>query len=228
MKSIFIVIVLTGTIFGQSADFRFDTVVCFACDGYAKSVIRSSSFWLSESPAMDPMSSNRILIQSGFSSTIKKRWSNYWTYPNFDFVVKMTNNLALTGKVFGFSAAKESPQVLGAGIQYFYGGKDTLDWVTSIQRVDLKGLNHFRLTSLTFDIRKWIAWNSVQFRIGAGSNFFKEQSYEGYSEPSSMDGQINFVGVDALISYSFLKYGLGARIHPNRTLVTFFIQKELF
>ena len=225
MNLIFIILAFSGTIFSQSADFRFDPIDCQECDGDAKSVIRSSSFWLSESPAMDPASNNRIIIQSGTLSSIKKIIGEY---PNFDFGIKVTRNLAITGKLFGFSTAKESPQILGAGIQYYYGGRDTLNWVSSIQRVDLKGLSHFRLTSLTFDIRKWIEWNSIQFRIGVGSNIFKERSYKGYSEPSNMKGQINFVGADALKSYSFLKYGIGTRIHPGRTLVTFFIQKELF
>ena len=225
MNLIFIILALSGTIFPQSADFGFGPIDCQECDGDAKSVIRSSSFWLSESPAMDPASNNRIIIQSGTLSSIKKIIGEY---PNFDFGIKVTRNLAITGKLFGFSTAKESPQILGAGIQYYYGGRDTLNWVSSIQRVDLKGLSHFRLTSLTFDIRKWIEWNSIQFRIGVGSNIFKERSYKGYSEPSSMKGQINFVGADALMSYSFLKYGIGTRIHPGRTLVTFFIQKELF
>ena len=222
---IFIILALSGTIFSQTEDFKFDFIDCQECDGDAKSVIRSSSFWLSESPAMDPASNNRIIIQSGTLSSIKKIIGEY---PNFDFGIKVTRNLAITGKLFGFSTAKESPQILGAGIQYYYGGGDTLNWVSSIQRVDLKGLSHFRLTSLTFDIRKWIEWNSIQFRIGVGSNFFNERSYKGYSEPSSMKGQINFVGADALMSYSFFKYGIGTRIHPGRTLVTFFIQKELF
>ena len=225
MNLIFIILAFSGTIFSQSADFGFDPLDCQECDGDAKSVIRSSSFWLSESPAMDPASNNRIIIQSGTLSSIKKIIGEY---PNFDFGIKVTRNLAITGKLFGFSTAKESPQILGAGIQYYYGGGDTLNWVSSIQRVDLKGLSHFRLTSLTFDIRKWIEWNSIQFRIGVGSNIFKERSYKGYSEPSSMKGQINFVGADALKSYSFFKYGIGTRIHPGRTLVTFFIQKELF
>ena len=225
MNLIFIILALSGTIFPQSADFGFGPIDCQECDGDAKSVIRSSSFWLSESPAMDPASNNRIIIQSGTLSSIKKIIGEY---PNFDFGIKVTRNLAITGKLFGFSTAKESPQILGAGIQYYYGGGDTLNWVSSIQRVDLKGLSHFRLTSLTFDIRKWIEWNSIQFRIGVGSNIFKERSYKGYSEPSSMKGQINFVGADALKSYSFFKYGIGTRIHPGRTLVTFFIQKELF
>ena len=225
MNLIFIILAFSGTIFSQSADFGFDPIDCQKCDGDSKSVIRSSSLWLSESAAMDPTSNNRIIIQSGTLSSIKKIIGEY---PNFDFGIKVTRNLAITGKLFGFSTAKESPQILGAGIQYYYGGGDTLNWVSSIQRVDLKGLSYFRLTSLTFDIRKWIEWNSIQFRIGVGSNYFKERSYKGYSEPSSMKGQINFVGVDALMSYSFLKYGIGTRIHSGRTLVTFFIQKELF
>ena len=222
---IFIILAFSGTIFSQSADFGFDPKDCQECDGDAKSVIRSSSFWLSETPSMDPASNNRIIIQFGTLSSIKKIIGEY---PNFDFGIKVTRNLAITGKLFGFSTAKESPQILGAGFLYYYGGGDTLNWVSSIQRVDLKGLNHFRLSSLTFDIRKWIEWNSIQFRIGVGTNFFKERSYKGYSEPSSMKGQINFVGLDALISYSFFKYGIGTRMHPGRTLVTFFIQKELF
>ena len=225
MNLIFIILAFSGTIFSQSADFGFDPLDCQECDGDAKSVIRSSSFWLSESPAMDPANNNRIIIQSGTLSSIKKIIGEY---PNFDFGIKVTRNLAITGKLFGFSTAKESPQILGAGIQYYYGGRDTLNWVSSIQRVDLKGLSHFRLTSLTFDIRKWIEWKSIHFRIGIGSNFFNERSYKGYSEPSSMKGQINFVGADAIKSYSFFKYGIGTRIHPGRTLVTFFIQKELF
>ena len=173
---IFIILALSGTIFSQSADFGFDPKDCQGCDSDAKSVIRSSSFWLSESPSMDPASNNRIIIQFGTLSSIKKIIGEY---PNFDFGIKVTRNLAITGKLFGFSTAKESPQILGAGIQYFYGGGDTLDWVSSIQRVDLKGLSHFRLTSLTFDIRKWIEWNSIQFRIGVGSNYFKERSSKG-------------------------------------------------
>ena len=69
---IFIILALSGIIISQSADFRFDSIDCQQCDGDAKSVIRSSSFWLSESPAIDPASNNRIIIQSGTLSLIKK------------------------------------------------------------------------------------------------------------------------------------------------------------
>ena len=141
----------------------------------------------------------------------------------------MTRNLAVTGKIFGFSTGKESPQIIGAGFQYYFRGADTLDWSTSIQRVDLKGLNHFRLTSLTLDIRKWISWKFIHFRLGTGSNFFREVSYSGnHNAPAAMVGQINFIGVDALIRYTIFNIGAGTRIHPGRTMVTLFLQKELF
>jgi hypothetical protein len=43
-----------------------------------------------------------------------------------------------------------------------------------------------------------------------------------------MEGQINFIGVDALMRYTIVNIGAGTRIHPGWTMVTFFIQKELF
>ncbi len=209
----------------QSAEFRFDN----GFDGYVKSVVHTSAFWLSESPIMKPTTSNRVIFQPGFSSSLTRLWGKYWTYPNLDIGIKVTGNLAVTGKIFGFSTGKESPQIMGAGFQYYFGGADTLDWSTSIQRVDLKGLNHFRLASLTLDIRKWISWKFVDFRLGTGSNFFKEVSYSGnHNAPAAMEGQINFIGLDAIIRYTIFNIGTGTRIHPGSTMVTLFIQKELF
>ena len=43
-----------------------------------------------------------------------------------------------------------------------------------------------------------------------------------------MEGQINFIGVDAIIRYTIINIGAGTRIHPGSTMVTLFIQKELF
>ena len=197
---------LTCILDSQSAEFRFDN----GDDGYVRSVINTSAFWLSESPVMDPTTSNRVILQPGFSSSLTKLSGEYWTYPNLDIGIKVTRNLAVTGKIFGFTNGKESPQILGAGFQYYSGGEDTLNWSTSIQRIDLKGLNHFRLTSLTLDIRKWISWKFVDIRLGIGSNFFKEVSYFGYhNAPAAMEGQINFIGVDAIIRYTIFNIGAG-------------------
>ena len=229
MNIFFFYLILSGITFSQYADFRFDSFNCADCDEYAKTVINQSAFWLSETPSIDPMSQNRLYIQSGFSSSINKINHNYWSYPNLDLGIKTTKNLSLTGKIFGFSSEDESPQILGAGLQYAFGGKDTLDWVTAIQSINLKGLNHYRLTSITIDIRKWIKWNSIILRAGTGSIFYKETSYFAISGMNTkIDGQINFIGVDGLYCHSIYKLGIGTRFHPKKTMISFFIQKEFF
>ena len=64
-------------------------------------------------------------------------------YPNFTVGLKLSKNLLLTYNIFGFQSGDESPQILGGGIQWYFGGSDTLNWSTSIQRNDLKGLKIF-------------------------------------------------------------------------------------
>ena len=220
---------LSGITFSQYADFRFDSFNCVNCDEYANTVINQSAFWMSETPSIDPMSQNRFYIQSGYSLSISKIKGHHWGYPNLDLGIKTTKNLSLTGKIFGFASQEESPQILGAGLQYAFGGKDTLNWVTSIQRIDLKGLNHYHLTSITIDIRTWIKWNPIIFRIGTGSIFYKQKSFFTVSGmDSKIDGQINFIGVDTLYPYSIYTIGVGTRFHPRKIMISFFIQKELF
>ena len=119
------------------------------------------------------------------------------------------------------------------GYKYFNYGQKGFHGVAIFSKTEptnvIKGLNHFRLASLTLDIRKWISWKFVDFRLGAGSNFFKEVSYSGnHNAPAAMEGQINFIGVDAIIRYTIINIGAGTRIHPGSTMVTFFFLKELF
>lgn len=229
MKFIFYLLIIAEISLSQSANFSFETSGCRDCDQYANGIVQRSSLWLSESPVMDPMKSSRILIRTGLTAPIQKLDDKVWTYPDFDVGLKMTNNLAITGKIYGFSIEKDSPQVLGAGIQYFFGEKDTLDWIMSIQRIDLKGLNDFRLSSLTIDFRKWITWEPFQLRLGVGSNFFKEKSYI-YNDDISprMEGQTNYIGIDAMMHYGPIIYGIGGIFNQNISLASVFIQKDFF
>jgi len=57
---------LTCILHSQSAEFRFDN----GDDGYVRSVVNTSAFWLSESPIMHPATSNRVIFQPGFSSSL--------------------------------------------------------------------------------------------------------------------------------------------------------------
>ena len=156
MKKLIFVLIIPSVIICQNFDFNLHSDQCQDCENYARARIGFSSLWLSESPIINLMSKQRIIIQTGLASTIKKQGGEYWNYPNLDVGIKATNNLAVTIKIFGFKAGNDSPQVIGGGLHYAYGTKDSLNWVTSLQRVDLKGLNHFRLSSLTLDIKKYM------------------------------------------------------------------------
>ena len=190
--------------------FRFDKAPI-------KTIVYSSSLWLSASPSIDPISENRLMFQTGYSSIFNKKIDDYWFYPNIDIGVKISKNLCLTTKAYGFSTGKDHPQILGA------------DWSTCIQRVDLKGLEHFRLTSITFDIRKWLSFNFMRLRVGAGSNFFKEYSYtENFDSPNRIEGQINFIGLDMMIPLPIFIVGIETRMNLRRSSATIFLQKEIF
>ena len=70
------------------------------------------------------------MFQTGYSSIFNKKIDDYWFYPNIDIGVKISKNLCLTTKAYGFSTGKDYPQILGAGMQYYFGtNNDTLDWV---------------------------------------------------------------------------------------------------
>ena len=229
MEKLIFVLIIPSVIICQNFDFNLNSDQCQDCENYARARISFSSLWLSESPIINLMSKQRIIIQTGFASTMKKQGGEYWNYPNLDVGIKATNNLAMTIKIFGFKAGNDAPQVIGGGLHYAYGTKDSLNWVTSLQRVDLKGLNHFRLSSLTLDIKKYIIWKSIQFRIGLGSNFYKQKTYiNDPSIPQKLEGQINFFGIDALYNYSIFNIGIGVKMHPNKSIMTFFIQKEIY
>ena len=212
-----------GFTIAEPAMFRFDKAPI-------KTIVYSSSLWLSASPSIDPISEDRLMFQTGYSSIFNKKIDDYWFYPNIDIGVKISKNLCLTTKAYGFSTGKDHPQILGAGMQYYFGtNNDTLDWSTCFQRVDLKGLEHFRLTSITFDIRKWLSFNFMRLRVGAGSNFFKEYSFtENFDSPNRIEGQINFIGLDMMIPLPIFIVGIETRMNLRRSSATIFLQKEIF
>ena len=222
MKFLVNICLILNFLFADSGIFSFDGI-------NKEQVIYSSSFWLGNIQTIDPISNNRLYIQFGLSSIAMTGVTHYLKYPNFDVSLKVTKNLSFTCKSYGFSTKKYHPFVLGAGVQYYFSENDTLDWSTSIQRTDLIGLQHFNLTSLCLDLRKWIKFNSYKFRIGAGSNFFKMNSFSSDPNiPNSMNGQINYLGIDIIIPFSIIIFGIDTRISSNQIISTFYMQKEFF
>ena len=212
-----------GTTYSQVADFSFSP----NRPESSKVISYHTSFWLSELLMINPMAKTRLAISIGQSISIPKIKNKRWVLPNFDFGYKVTENLALTSKVYGFVTNNNQPQVLSVGGQYFFGDKDKSS-VFSLSKTSLRGLKDFRLSCLTLNMKKWGKWNNVFFNIGLGSNSFKESTYNINPQiPRKIEGRTNF------LSFSFMKqiYGVVAggslKLHPQRQYFSWFVQKNI-
>lgn len=222
MKITLIVALSIGLIYPQSEKFN-------VISGNPSEIIQSTSFWLSGSPIINPMTNNRMILQISSSSLFRIDNSDIYKYPNIDIGLKVTKNLALTYKSYGFRSGHEHPHILGGGLQYYFGSKDTLDWSSTFQRVDIKGLKYFSLTSLLVDIRKWYDWKNFKFRLGVGSNFFKQRFFSSSNiSPETMKGQVNFIGFDFSLPIWTMILGLENRISTQIMSSTIYIHKEIF
>ena len=88
----------------------------------------------------------------------------------FQFGLKPSDNLMLSGKFFGVHLDEESPQIVGGGIHYISG--ENQDWVISFQKSALNGINDFRIASTLFHLDKRLRRSFYDFFIGFGINYF--------------------------------------------------------
>jgi len=195
--------------------------------GNSREIIHASSLWLSGTPMINPMAKNRFFLEIGSSLSLLA--NNRYKYPNVDIGMKVTKNLSILNKVFGFKADNEYPQIIGAGLQYYFGSRDSLDWSATVQRINLKGLKYFSLSSLSIDLRKWYYLKSYKFRLGIGSNYFKERTYTNTDVlPAVIKGQINYLGFDFSLPLGTFNIGLENQISKSMIISTAFVQKEIF
>ena len=220
MKSILFFIFSLVIIYPQSNYFNI-------VSGNSREIIHASSLWLSGTPMINPMAKNRFFLEIGSSLSLLA--NNRYKYPNVDIGMKVTKNLSILNKVFGFKADNEYPQIIGAGLQYYFGSRDSLDWSATVQRINLKGLKYFSLSSLSIDLRKWYHLKSVKFRLGIGSNYFKERTFSNTDVlPAVIKGQINYLGFDFSLPIRTFNLGLENQISKSMIISTAFVQKEIF
>ncbi len=210
----------------QQANFRFDDL-----DGKnAQNIVFHASYWLSNNPKLNPdFSNHRLGISTGYSSYFREIHDDRWILPDFDIIMRVTGNLSLTGKLYGFQLKEDAPHVIGSGFQYYFGKDNSKTWVSSIQRIDLKGVAHFRLTSITMNINKWFSGTLVDSGLGVGANIFKGRSYyKSIATLGNIEGQANFFSMDVIKPFNSFKSGIGFNIHPNYQLFRAYIMKNFF
>ena len=222
MGKIICVLLTIRIIYGQAADFNFSS----SPPEDSKNIIHQTSLWLSEVLMINPMIQSRLAISFGQSMSVSKINNKHWLLPNFDFGYKVTENLALTSKIYGFTLNKDQPQVFGAGAQYFFGDEEKSS-VFSVNKSNLKGLKDFRLSGLTLNIQKWEKWNDALINIGIGSVFFKEVTYNSNVEiPRKIEGQTNFLSFILMKKIYGAVIGGSLKFHPQRQYISWFIQKN--
>ena len=79
--------------------------------GNSREIIHASSLWLSGTPMINPMAKNRFFLEIGSSLTLLA--NNRYKYPNVDIGMKVTKNLSIINKIYGFKADNEHPQIIG-------------------------------------------------------------------------------------------------------------------
>tara|TARA_B100000427_G_C15447112_1_gene567839 strand:+ start:384 stop:1043 length:660 start_codon:yes stop_codon:yes gene_type:complete len=214
--------------------FRFIPFIFYLFINIASGTVNSNlassiALGLSDSYAINPFDSNRFLFQSSISLESFNKNRGNWYYPDIGFGYKISKNLAITGSVFSYDSGNFSYQKTAAGFQYFFGSNDTLNWVSSLKRVNLKSIKNYYINNITFNICKWIQYKTILFRLGSGFTFYKKTNLSIQSNLfRTQKGQVNFIFISSVFPINYFKLGLEAKINPNKFYFSLFLKKDFF
>ena len=176
---------------------------------------------ISKSHPINPFDkSDRLFFLSKISFRLISGIKDLENKPNISFGYKISKNLALEGSIFNKSQENSSNQEINGGVQYFFGATDTLSWATSIKKSSFSSIKNYNVNSMTFDISKWINFNSKLFKLGVGSSFYKKSDFS-----TNLIGQINFTFINILIPVGESQLGFGLEINQYSVLNSFFVQR---
>jgi hypothetical protein len=209
----------------SQASSNFDLKNCTNCE---KSILLSTGYWISKTPIINPSSKAKIHFQNSFLNL--SGFKNDTFYPNITLSAQISKNLILSSKVFSFRANNDSPQIIGGGLQYYFGTKkDTLNNLFIIQKTDIKGLEYFYLSSINVELKKWIQLNSFHVRYGVGSMFIKASIYPILEDlKRKREEQLNYFELDCLYKTFFIDFGLGLKLSNEIISLSINLCKELF
>ena len=186
-----------------------------------------TSLWLSHSYNINPLNKSRFTFHVNFCSAANKNIIYY--YPDIAFGLKVSRNLSLTTNILIDNLNDSSSRIVGVGAQYFFGSKDTLDWVTSLKRVDFKVLKLFYLSNIAFDISRWFQYKKKFFKLGLGTNFFKKNYYlSNVNRLTNTTGQVNYLF--SSMNFPFYDFNLGTELKfsNNKLLFSLLVNTEFY
>ena len=225
MKTLLVFICFAVSIsFSQNANFRYDFYNDSEIYNSAVNISELSSLWLSDQITIGQNDNQRLFVKFGYSIFPKKINNIIWLLPDFILGLRVSNNLLMSGRFYGFHLDNDAPQIIGSGLHYGFGKNNF--WMVSFQKTALNGLNDFRLVSNSLNIERYFSQSFFEFYLGIGSNIYKHTSYYySTSLPTKTDGKIKYISLKLLFPYSQLKIGLASKLSSNLLLIQIFISK---
>ena len=211
-------------VFGQSANFRYDIYNDSEIHGNVINISKLSSLWLSDQLSTVHNDRQKLIVQFGYSIYSKMINSISWRLPNFKFGIKPTKNLLLSGNFFGFHLDRDTPQIIGSGIQYNFG--ENTFWMISFQKSAINGLYDFRLVSSSYHIERYFSKSAFDIFIGIGSNSYINKSYySSINLPNRIEDDIRYISIKLLFPFNDIKLGLSSKLNSDLQMFQMFITK---
>ena len=127
--------------------------------------------------------------------------------PNFSNSLKLTRNLTFISKIYSFNHGKQSPHIYGSGVVYVSKNNKGSNWSSSLQKVNLRGLSDYRLSTITIEVSKALSYKKVNISYGLGSTFYNQKFYKFYENISKkIESQINFIHFSRLTKIKGLQF----------------------
>ena len=117
--------------------------------------LSKTSLWLGQVGSFSFLD-NRFTIEFGGSLFEKNNF-----LPNFSNSLKLTRNLTFISKIYSFNHGKQSPHIYGVGVLYESKNNDGSNWISSLQKVNLRGLSDYRLSTITIGVSRALSYNKV-------------------------------------------------------------------
>ena len=119
----------------------------------------------------------------------------------------MTRNLTFISKIYSFNHKKQSPHIYGVGVLYESKNNEGSNWISSLQKVNLRGLSDYRLTTITIGVSRVLSYNTVNISYGLGSIFYNQKFYKFYENiPEKIESQINVMHLSGLTKIKSLQF----------------------
>ena len=180
---------------------QFDFNNCETCPKAIKAKLSKTSLWLGQVSSFS-FTNNRVNIDFEMSLFEKKNF-----LPSFSYSLKLTRNLIFISKIFSLNHGNQSPHICGLGIVYASKTNKNSNWISSLQKVNLRGLSDYRLSTITIGVSKVLSYKIVNLSYGLGSVFYDQKFYKPYQGlPRKNESQINFMHLSGSTKIKSLQF----------------------